>query len=245
MTIECVSAPGRREADAAQQEAVGDAGGGEHHVARAPALRSRTRDRGRRCPCAMARSRSSSLRGLQHALHVAAHAAQSGRRQNALGRAAGAQQDVDAGRRVGGGQRAADVAVGDEADARAGLAHLGDQRVVARAIEDDGGQIARRATRLASAIAARLWVALLRMSIAPARNGPDGDLVHVRVGRVQELSVLGHRHHRQRVGERRSRPGSSPPADRPRCRPPARRPRRRPPARRCRASAPRRARPRR
>ena len=65
---------------------------------------------------------------LQHPLHVAADAAQRRRRQHALGRAADAQQHVDAGRWIGGRQRAADVAVGDEADARARLAHLGDQR---------------------------------------------------------------------------------------------------------------------
>ena len=39
------------------------------------------------------------------------------------------------------------------------------------------------------------------MSIGAARDRADRDLVHVRVGRVQELAVLGHRDDRERVVE--------------------------------------------
>src|SRR6185437_14388229 len=49
-------------------------------------------------------------------LAIAPHAAQGGRGQHPLGGPAGAEQQVDAGGGIGGGQGAADVAVGDEAD---------------------------------------------------------------------------------------------------------------------------------
>ncbi len=119
--------------------------------------------------------------------------------EHPLRRPADAEQDVDPGRGVGGGQRPADVSVGDEADPRAGRAHLGDQRRVARAIEDHGGQIAHldplglgdggEVVRGAPADVDRA-----------AGLGADGDLVHVGVGGVEELAVLGHRDHGQRVG---------------------------------------------
>src|SRR5207342_2519328 len=62
----------------------------------------------------------------QAALHLAANAAQRGRRQDALGRTAGADVDVDPGFGVRGGNHAGDVAVGDELDPATERPQLGD-----------------------------------------------------------------------------------------------------------------------
>jgi hypothetical protein len=83
----------------------------------------------------MVAARSSSLRG-QSRPWIAAHALERRGGDDALGRAADAEQDVDAGVGPRGGDRTGDVAVTDEADAGAGLADLGDELVVAGPVED-------------------------------------------------------------------------------------------------------------
>ena len=79
--------------------------------------------------------------GPEAALDGAAHALERRGGDDALGRAADAEQDVGAGVGPGGGDAAGDVAVGDEADAGAGLADLADQLVVAGAVEHHGGEL--------------------------------------------------------------------------------------------------------
>ena len=74
--------------------------------------------------------------GPQLALDGAAEALDRAGGDDALGRAADAQQQVDAGALAGGHDRAGDVAVGDELDAGAGLPDLLDEPVVARPVED-------------------------------------------------------------------------------------------------------------
>ena len=70
-------------------------------------------------------------------LHLPADAAQRGRRQHALGRAADAEIDVDAGFvGIGGVDDAGDIAIADQADRGTGLAHRPNQIGVARAIKD-------------------------------------------------------------------------------------------------------------
>ncbi len=129
---------------------------------------------------------------------------------DALGRAADAEQDVGAGLGPRGGDGADHVAVGDEPDAGAGGADLGDEVVVAVAVEDDGGEVADRlALGLGHASAGSRSAAGV-MSIEPARLGPDGDLLHVdaRPG-VEHGAALAHGDHRDGVapterGERRA-----------------------------------------
>jgi hypothetical protein len=77
--------------------------------------------------------------GVEHEprLHLPADAAQRRRCQHALGRAADAEIDVDAGFvRIGSMDHAGDIAVGNQADRGAGLAHRANQIGVARAIKD-------------------------------------------------------------------------------------------------------------
>ena len=65
--------------------------------------------------------------GPQPALQLAAHALEGGGGDDALGRAADAEQDVGAGLGPRGGDGAGHVAVGDEPDAGAGGPDLGDE----------------------------------------------------------------------------------------------------------------------
>src|SRR5690606_35353097 len=132
------------QADAIEQGAVGNAGGGDEHVAGSEfgdvvdpigvgdahghgvvALGGRIED--------------------QLALHPAADAAQGGGGQHAFGGAAGAEIDVDAG--ILGVDRmddAGNVAVADELDGDAGGAQFLDEGGVAGAVEHDGGDFAQR-----------------------------------------------------------------------------------------------------
>ena len=83
--------------------------------------------------------------GVEHKarLHLPADAAQRRRRQHALGRAADAEIDVDAGGRVGGMDDARHVAVGDQRNRGAGLAHTGNQVGMARPVEQQRGDLLR------------------------------------------------------------------------------------------------------
>ena len=75
--------------------------------------------------------------GPEPALDHAADALDGAGGDDALRRAADAEQQVDTGARAGGHDRAGDVAVGDVADARAGVADLLGELLVARPVEDD------------------------------------------------------------------------------------------------------------
>ena len=104
-------------------------------------------------------------------LDLAAEAAQRGRRDDALRRAADAHHGVDAGARDGARDRRRQVAVADELDPRAGRADLGDQRVVARPLEDDDRDVADLpAERLGDP--AEVLGRRSRMSTLPAATGP-------------------------------------------------------------------------
>ena len=143
------------------------------------------------------------------ALHLPADAAQRGRREHALGRAAGADVDVDAGVRVGRRDHAGDIAVGDQPDAAAERAKLGDDSVVP-VRSSTQAMISAGSTPLALAIERTLSATELRevdraFGIARA----DRQLLHVDVGRVEQAAALGDRQHRERVrpglgGDRRA-----------------------------------------
>ena len=156
-------------------------------------------------PMPRARARSSSLRKVQPALHLAADRAQRGRREHALGRAADAEIDVDAAVGPRGRDHAGDVAVADQPDAGARLAHLAISswwRGRSR-ISTTSSPIS---TPLALASSARFS---LRRGVdvdhALGQAAADRDLVHVGVGRVEEAALAGHREAGDRVRRRRSR----------------------------------------
>ena len=187
------------EPDAVEEVALGDAGGGEHDVALRELLGAVDRVLGLDAHALGARALLV-VAEPEPALELAADALERGRGDHALGRAAGAEQDVDAGVGVGRHDRAGDVAVADQADARAGLADLGDQVGCG-----DRGRGSRRCSPatflpLALAIRSRFQVARLAQVDHAARLGADRDLLHVRVGRVEELAVVGDRDHADRVG---------------------------------------------
>ena len=220
---------------AAQHGARGDAGAGEHHVALRHLLQ-------RELPLRIGVPHLAHALHLfivlehQPPLHLPADAAQRRRRQHALGRATGAKIDVDL--RVGrsGRDHAGHVAIADQHDARAGLAHLGDQLLVPVAVEDAGDQVGHLAFLGPGEFAQVLANRRVEIDHAVGQAAADGDLVHVDVGRMQEIAVLGQRHDGERARARPWRSAWCPPADRPRCPSAARRRR---PSRRYRASAPR------
>ena len=123
-------------------------------------------------------------------LHLAADAAQRRRRQYALGRAADAEIDVDAGLvGLGGVDDAGDVAVGDQAYRGADLAHRGNDVGMARPVEDHGGDGLRL---YALGLGQRQNVLVGRrveIDHVLRITGADGDLVHIDVGGVQHGAV--------------------------------------------------------
>ena len=78
----------------------------------------------------------------QQALDLATHALQRRGSGDALGRAAGAEQHIDAGIGPAAGDRTEDVAVGDQLDPRAAGANFGDEVGVPFAVEDDDREVA-------------------------------------------------------------------------------------------------------
>ena len=172
------------EADAAQQVAVRDARRGDDHLLRrevvdredavevVDAVRARLLDLGA--------PRRPELR-----LQLAAEAAERGRREHRLPRAADPDREVVVRSAHGGADRRGHVAVLDQLDARAGGADLLDQVVVARPVEDDrrdvvdhaaervgdrADVVADRARRARSRPRARGPTAILRMYM----SGSDG-----------------------------------------------------------------------
>ena len=131
-------------------------------------------------------------------LDLAAEAAQGGRREHALGRAADPHDGVDAGAGDGARDRRREVAVADQLDPGAGRADLGDERLVARPLQDDDRDVVD-----AAAQGRRDPAQVLRRrrgDVHLARHhGPDAELLHVAVGGVQEPAPLGRREDRDRA----------------------------------------------
>ena len=142
MTMELVVAPPAAVAHAVEEVAVADAGGDEEGVlARHEVVGGE--DAVEVVPGVEGLLPLLVVLGPQPALDDPAHALDRARRDDALGSAADADEEVDAGRLAGGGDRARDVAVGDEADAGAGRADVGGQLLVARPVEHDDGDVLR------------------------------------------------------------------------------------------------------
>src|SRR5256714_1295838 len=122
--------------------------------------------------------------------------------EHAFGRAADAHQGVYV--RAGDRRRypRGEVAVADEPDARARLTHVLYELPVARAVEDDDGQVFDVAAKPARDGLEVVLDGRVNVNRA-ARRRPDDDLVHVDVGRVQEPAALGGGEHR--VGVVRAR----------------------------------------
>ena len=195
------------DAHAAEQRPVGDAGGGEEAVVAADEVVGGEHGVEVVAGVAASAARSSSFCGPQPALDLAAHALQRRGGDDALGRAADAEEHVDAGSRPRRGDGAVDVAVGDQPDAGARRAHLLDQLGVAGAVEDDRGEVADRLAAWPWRSSAGSGWGDAVMSIAPTALGPDGDLLHVeRRAGVEHRSPLADGDHRQGVasGPRRS-----------------------------------------
>ena len=183
-------------ADALEDVAVGDAGGGEEDVlAGAEVVGCEDLvevvagvDRG--APLlVVARPEPSQ--------ELAAHRLQRRRREHALGGAADPPEEVDRGALGDRQERRRDVAVGDQADAGAGLADRADLLLVAGPVEDDDDHVADRA-------AAALGDQLAGLHQRPVEVEQVGDvfaareLFHVDAGAgVEHRAALGERDHRQ------------------------------------------------
>ena len=110
-------------------------------------------------------------------------AAQSGRGENAFGRAASSHHGVNAGADDGSADAGGKVAIRNQADAGAGGANIGDQLFVARAIENDDDEVFDFAVE---ALGDRVQIVSDgRVQIHGAFAGrADDDFLHVKVGRV-------------------------------------------------------------
>ena len=129
----------------------------------------------------------------------AAEALDRGRGEHALGRAADAPEQVDAGAVAHREQRAGDVAVRDEADARAGAANALDHLVVPRAVEDHDHQVADGDAALVGDPPQHVLHRILeREEVGDV--GAAGHLLHVHArARVEHRALLGDRDDRERV----------------------------------------------
>ena len=181
-----------------EQLAVGDTGGGEeavvaHHeiVGRQDLAQVVSSVDGRSALVVRARP--------QAALDLAAHALQRACRSDTLGRAADAEQHVDAGVGPARGDGTEDVAVGDQLDASARGPDFGDQILVAITFEDHHRQVAHR---LSLGLGDPTQVLRCAGSDVDRtdRLGTDGDLLHVDArARVEHRAPLRDRDHRQSV----------------------------------------------
>ena len=198
MTIEWVDAPAAVVADAVEQVAVGDAGGGEEAVLAGDEVVEMQDPVEVVAGCASP-ARLSLVARPEAPDDRAAEALDRGGREHALRGAADAPQEVDAGAVARGEQRAGDVAVGDEADAGAGPADLLDHLRVSRAVEQHDHQVAdehaalvrdrRRTSSIGSSSERR-----------SAMSGAAGHLLHVDArARVEHRALLGDRDDRERV----------------------------------------------
>ena len=110
--------------------------------------------------------------GVEPALDLGAHALERGGGQDALGRAADAEEDVGARAGPAGGDRPGHVAVGDEADPRAPVARTSAIRASWRGRSRITAVRSRTGRPRASDSAWRFSVGVRRMSQAPLARGP-------------------------------------------------------------------------
>ena len=193
-------------AHAAHQLAVRDAGRGDDHLLRGEIVdredpvevvdpvRVRVVDLGP--------ARRPELR-----LKLAAEAAERGRREHCLPRAADPDREVVVRAADGGGDRGEHVAVLDQLDARAGGADLLDQVVMARPVEDDRRHVVHHPP---VGVGDRADVVADRHRERDPSAGarPDRQLPHVHVRKRRHRAARPHRDHRERVvaAARRHRP---------------------------------------
>ncbi len=131
-------------------------------------------------------------------LHVASHTADSRGRQDSFGRAAGSHQKVDAAVWLRCSDGRSDVTIADQSNPCARFAHFCNQLVVAIALQNHDRQIRHRA-----ALGFGHGMQVPRRSLGDVnratRPRTDDQLVHVRIGRVQKLTIICNRNDRNRV----------------------------------------------
>ena len=110
--------------------------------------------------------------GAEPALDDAAEALDRAGGDDALGGAADAEQQVDAGVGPGRHDGAGDVAVGDEPQPGAGVADLGGERLVPGPVEHDDGDVVGGLLLLALATRRMFSATGSRMSTTSAASGP-------------------------------------------------------------------------
>ena len=185
--------------DAVQHGAVGDAGGAEDGVAGGEFVQR----------IGLAEIGDAGAGGAlllviiaedEAAEHLSAYALQRGSGEHAFRGAALADIHVDAGGGVGRCDHAGDIAVGDQRDARAGRAQGVDDVLVARTVEHADGHVFDLAL---GGLGERLDVVggrRVEADQAFREARADGDLVHIRVRRVEQAAARGDREHGERVG---------------------------------------------
>src|SRR5262249_12918652 len=170
------SGAGAEPAHAPQHGAVGDAGGGEHHLALghvedtvfaievgdAPLLRT---------------GALVVVAEEQAALHLAPNAAKGGGGQHALRRTTAANINIAAAVRLRCGDDATDVAVGNDHDPGAGGAHARDQLGMARTVEDADDDVGDLSFLGLGEFAQVLLGLFIEIDDAFRKSDTNGDLV--------------------------------------------------------------------
>ena len=187
------------ELDAAQEVAVGDAGGAEHDVLTGRQLLGAV-DPAQVDPGGVEPRALAVVAGHEAPLDLAAHAHDRGRRHHAHGRAAGAHHAVDVRAAHHRRQRGDDVAVADQLHPGAGLADLGDQPLVPRAVEDDDRQLAHVAVERPGDAGQVGGDGPGEVDLA-GRGRRHDELLHVGVRRLEQAALLGQRDDRDGVGD--------------------------------------------
>ena len=116
-----------------------------------------------------------------------------GGREHAFRRAAGAEEDVDPGAGLGGGDDACNIAVADQRDAGAGFADLGDGFGVAVTIEHADHQLGDIHALGAGEVFQVFGERGVERYHVFRQAAADRDLLHVDVRRVQKIAALGQR----------------------------------------------------
>src|SRR5581483_5218777 len=188
----------REEADALKQLAVGDAGRDETDVLAARELLRAVHLVRVGHTHAPGTSALVVVPELEPPEDLAADARERRRREHAFRRAAAPHHHVKTGAGDGDGERRDDVAVLDEVDARTGRADVVDELLVPRPVEDDDGEVLNLAPERVRHDLEVLGDRPIHVDLA-LRGRADHELLHVRVGRVEQAAALRHRHHRDRV----------------------------------------------
>ena len=150
-------------------------------------------------PCSRAASISRARRRPELRLHLAAEAAERGRGEHGLPRAADADREVVVRAADRGGDRRGHVAVLDQLDAGAGVADLLDQVVVARPVEDDRRHVVRRCGRTPRRSRAMFSPTGRSRSICPRARGPTAILRMYMSGSVGSVPGGADGDHRDRA----------------------------------------------